>query len=114
MLYRKGVSHAVLFVDESNESAKKLYDSLGFRLDREDRLVRFRPQLVDADEVAHPVGNGRRERHDEERSSRREQGPASREVSDRAADGDRGSAGEADRPPHHVADGRDDPGHAAG
>lgn len=41
VLYRKGVSDAVLFVDESNESAKKLYDSLGFRLEREDRLVRF-------------------------------------------------------------------------
>ena len=32
---------AELFVDESNESARKLYDSLGFRLEREDRLVRF-------------------------------------------------------------------------
>jgi mycothiol synthase len=41
VLSRKGVSDAVLFVDESNESAKKLYDSLGFRLEREDRLVRF-------------------------------------------------------------------------
>jgi mycothiol synthase len=41
VLYRKGVSNAVLFVDESNESARKLYDSLGFRLEREDRLVRF-------------------------------------------------------------------------
>jgi mycothiol synthase len=40
-LSRKGVSRAVLFVDESNESAKKLYDSLGFQLEREDRLVRF-------------------------------------------------------------------------
>jgi mycothiol synthase len=40
-LYRKGVTEAVLFVDESNESAKKLYDSLGFHLEREDRLVRF-------------------------------------------------------------------------
>jgi ribosomal protein S18 acetylase RimI-like enzyme len=35
------VADAVLFVDESNDSAKKLYDSLGFRLEREDRLVRF-------------------------------------------------------------------------
>ena len=41
VLWRKGVSDAVLFVDESNESARKLYDSLGFRLEREDRLVRF-------------------------------------------------------------------------
>jgi mycothiol synthase len=41
VLYRKGVTDAVLFVDESNESARKLYDSLGFRLEREDRLVRF-------------------------------------------------------------------------
>ncbi|HVB50249.1 MAG TPA: GNAT family N-acetyltransferase [Acidimicrobiales bacterium] len=41
VLWRKGVSDAVLFVDESNESAKKLYASLGFRLEREDRLVRF-------------------------------------------------------------------------
>ena len=41
VLSRKGVTHAVLFVDESNESAKKLYESLGFRLEREDRLVRF-------------------------------------------------------------------------
>ncbi|HEY5111158.1 MAG TPA: GNAT family N-acetyltransferase [Acidimicrobiales bacterium] len=41
VLWRKGVSDAVLFVDESNESAKKIYTSLGFRLEREDRLVRF-------------------------------------------------------------------------
>ncbi len=41
VLCRKGVSDAVLFVDESNEAARKLYDSLGFRLEREDRLVRF-------------------------------------------------------------------------
>jgi mycothiol synthase len=41
VLWRKGVSDAVLFVDESNDSAKKLYASLGFRLEREDRLVRF-------------------------------------------------------------------------
>jgi len=41
VLFRKGVTDAVLFVDESNDSAKKLYDSLGFRLEREDRLVRF-------------------------------------------------------------------------
>jgi len=42
VLWRKGVGTAVLFVDESNHSARKLYDSLGFRLEREDRLVRFR------------------------------------------------------------------------
>jgi mycothiol synthase len=41
VLYRKGVADAVLFVDESNEPARKLYDSLGFHLEREDRLVRF-------------------------------------------------------------------------
>jgi mycothiol synthase len=41
VLYRKGVTNAVLFVDESNESAMKLYDSLGFELERQDRLVRF-------------------------------------------------------------------------
>jgi mycothiol synthase len=41
VLFKKGVSEAVLFVDESNESAKKLYDLLGFQLEREDRLVRF-------------------------------------------------------------------------
>lgn len=41
VLWRKGVVDAVLFVDESNDSAKRLYDSLGFLLEREDRLVRF-------------------------------------------------------------------------
>jgi mycothiol synthase len=41
VLCRKGVTDAVLFVDESNDTAKKLYDSLGFRLEREDRLIRF-------------------------------------------------------------------------
>lgn len=41
VLWRKGVAKAVLFVDESNHGAKRLYDSLGFRLQREDRLVRF-------------------------------------------------------------------------
>ena len=41
VLFHKGVTEAVLFVDESNDSAKKLYDSLGFQLEREDRLVRF-------------------------------------------------------------------------
>ncbi len=42
VLYRKGVSDAVLFVDESNDAARRLYASLGFALEREDRLVRFR------------------------------------------------------------------------
>jgi ribosomal protein S18 acetylase RimI-like enzyme len=41
VLRRKGVSQAVLFVDESNTGARKLYESLGFRLDREDNLIRF-------------------------------------------------------------------------
>ena len=40
-LRRKGVSRAVLFVDDSNEGAKALYHSLGFTVEREDRLVRF-------------------------------------------------------------------------
>ncbi len=38
---RKGVSSATLFVDESNLAARALYESLGFSLEREDRLVRF-------------------------------------------------------------------------
>lgn len=41
-LRRKGVNEAVLFVDSSNTSAKKLYASLGFSLQREDHLIRFR------------------------------------------------------------------------
>ena len=40
-LRRKGVSSATLFVDESNEPARALYESLGFTLDRADRLIRF-------------------------------------------------------------------------
>ena len=40
-LRNKGVSTAVLFVDESNVGARKLYQSLGFRVDREDNLLRF-------------------------------------------------------------------------
>jgi len=42
VLRRKGVSRAVLFVDDSNEAAKALYHLLGFTLEREDRLIRFR------------------------------------------------------------------------
>jgi mycothiol synthase len=40
-LRKKGVSTAVLFVDESNYGARRLYESLGFRALREDNLVRF-------------------------------------------------------------------------
>lgn len=40
-LTRRGVTTAVLFVDESNDSARHLYATLGFRLEREDLLVRF-------------------------------------------------------------------------
>ncbi|HQU00192.1 MAG TPA: mycothiol synthase [Acidimicrobiales bacterium] len=40
-LRRKGVADVVLFVDDSNQPAKKLYESLGFTLQREDHLVRF-------------------------------------------------------------------------
>lgn len=41
VLARRNVASAVLFVDESNEPARRLYGSLGFRLEREDLLVRF-------------------------------------------------------------------------
>jgi mycothiol synthase len=41
ILHKKGVSRAMLFVDDSNENAKALYHSLGFIVEREDRLVRF-------------------------------------------------------------------------
>jgi mycothiol synthase len=40
-LRKKGVSDAVLFVDESNTGARMLYQSLGFSVRREDRLLRF-------------------------------------------------------------------------
>jgi mycothiol synthase len=40
-LRKKGVGEAVLFVDQSNLGARALYESLGFRLRREDRLLRF-------------------------------------------------------------------------
>jgi mycothiol synthase len=41
VLRKKGVNDAVLFVDKSNTGARKLYDSLGFKLEREDKLYRF-------------------------------------------------------------------------
>ncbi len=41
VLARRNVASAVLFVDESNEPARRLYASLGFSLEREDLLVRF-------------------------------------------------------------------------
>ncbi len=41
VLARRNVASAVLFVDESNEPARRLYASLGFALEREDLLVRF-------------------------------------------------------------------------
>lgn len=41
VLRRKGVSRAMLFVDESNAGAKSLYQALGFTVVRDDRLVRF-------------------------------------------------------------------------
>lgn len=41
VLRRKGVGDAMLFVDESNHGGKALYESLGFRVERDDRLVRF-------------------------------------------------------------------------
>lgn len=41
VLRRKGVSDAVLFVDESNSAAMSIYLSLGFEIQRDDRLVRF-------------------------------------------------------------------------
>jgi mycothiol synthase len=40
-LRKKGVNDAVLFVDESNIDARKLYESVGFQLEREDRLLHF-------------------------------------------------------------------------
>jgi mycothiol synthase len=40
-LRKKGVATAVLFVDQSNAVARKLYESIGFWVGREDLLVRF-------------------------------------------------------------------------
>lgn len=40
-LRRKGVTEAILFVDQSNVGARNLYGSLGFTLVREDQLVHF-------------------------------------------------------------------------
>jgi mycothiol synthase len=40
-LRKKGVATAVLFVDQSNVVAIKLYESIGFWVGREDYLVRF-------------------------------------------------------------------------
>lgn len=41
VLRRKGVCDAVLFVDKSNVGARRLYESLGFTVQREDKLIRF-------------------------------------------------------------------------
>ncbi len=41
VLRRKGVNDVVLFVDKSNIGARRLYESLGFKLQREDKLIRF-------------------------------------------------------------------------
>jgi mycothiol synthase len=40
-LRKKGVATVVLFVDQSNAVAIKLYESIGFWVGREDYLVRF-------------------------------------------------------------------------
>ncbi len=40
-LRRKGVTRAVLFVDDSNSAARALYEHLGFRTVRQDHLLRF-------------------------------------------------------------------------
>ena len=41
VLRKKGVTDAILFADRSNHEARRLYESLGFHVDREDHLVRF-------------------------------------------------------------------------
>jgi mycothiol synthase len=40
-LRKKGVTMAMLFVDQSNVNALKLYESLGFKVVRDDRMVHF-------------------------------------------------------------------------
>jgi mycothiol synthase len=42
LLRRKGVTRVILFVDADNQGARALYTSMGFRDEREDRLLRFR------------------------------------------------------------------------
>jgi len=41
VLRRKGVTEAILFVEQSNVGARMLYASLGFKMVREDQLVSF-------------------------------------------------------------------------
>ena len=41
VLRKKGVSTAMLFVEQSNVGALKLYESLGFKVVRDDRLLHF-------------------------------------------------------------------------
>lgn len=41
VLRKKGVSTAILFVEQSNVGALKLYESLGFKVERDDRLLHF-------------------------------------------------------------------------
>lgn len=40
-LRKKGVTTAILFVEQSNVGALKLYESLGFKVERDDRLLHF-------------------------------------------------------------------------
>ena len=41
VLRKKGVTTAILFVEQSNAGALKLYESLGFKVERDDRLLHF-------------------------------------------------------------------------